>query len=232
MTGGDTLGGNANWMLSGLDEWIEARLPAGARVLEIGPGPLPRRFATDFVDVVAWEGAAFGDRPLTLLDAQHEALPFADGSFDFVYSRHVIEDLARPGLLLSEMQRVGRAGYIETPSPLTECTRGVDDGPWRGYRHHRWLVWAAGGRLRLLPKLDAIDGLALDIPTGDLLRSCPHLSNSHFAWQGDFSIDVLGADDGDRLAYAAALRRAIGEGVTATIAFVSALYEGAGTDGA
>lgn len=115
-------------------------IPAGAKVLDVGPGHAPFARADASVD--------FQDAPaaknLTKCDFAVEALPFSDKSFDVVYCRHVLEDLYNPFHLIAEMSRVGKAGYIETPSPFAELTRGVDGGspPWRGYHHHRWIIWS------------------------------------------------------------------------------------------
>jgi len=40
--------------------------------------------------------------------------------FAFVIASHIAEHIPQPALFLQEMQRVGRAGYLETPGPLSE----------------------------------------------------------------------------------------------------------------
>jgi ubiquinone/menaquinone biosynthesis C-methylase UbiE len=50
-------------------------------------------------------------------------LPYEDKEFDFVYCRHVLEDLIYPFRVIKEMQRVAKAGYIETPSPMAELKK-------------------------------------------------------------------------------------------------------------
>lgn len=120
--------------------YIAELIAPGARVLEIGPGQTPFPRATDFVDIRKLDGLP---GPLNVCDLARHPLPYDTGAFDFVYCRHVLEDMAHPFLLCDEMQRVGKAGYIETPSPLAEFCRGVDGGSpnWRGYHHHRFMVW-------------------------------------------------------------------------------------------
>lgn len=158
------------------------RRTPGAIILEIGPGAIPFSQATHFVDregsasspaverliagAAAEEGSA--DRFLAL-DMSHEALPFADGEVDFLYARHVLEDLADPLNLLLEIARVAKAGYIETPSPVAELCRGVDGGSprWRGYHHHRSICWVEadgpeGDQLHLVAKYPIIEHLDLD----------------------------------------------------------------------
>lgn len=73
--------------------------------------------------------------------------PFADKSFDFVICRHTLEDLRDPITVCREMNRVGRAGYIESPSRVYESTIGVERLWWPGHYHHRWLVEVAASRI-------------------------------------------------------------------------------------
>ena len=49
-----------------------------------------------------------------------EALSFRDKCFDFVIASHVLEHSADPQSFLRELQRVAKAGYIETPDALME----------------------------------------------------------------------------------------------------------------
>lgn len=164
----------------------------GAIILELGPGAIPFSQATHFVDregsapspaieaLIAAENLA--DDPASSpaarysaprfsgLDLSHEALPFDDGEVDFLYARHVLEDLADPLNLLHEIARVAKAGYIETPSPVAELCRGVDGGspPWRGYHHHRTICWVedepdnTDAVLHLVAKYPIIEHLSLD----------------------------------------------------------------------
>lgn len=60
----------------------------------------------------------FHDRPTVL--SFGENLPFKDKSFDYVISAHVLEHSPYPENFLAELQRVSRAGYIETPDAFME----------------------------------------------------------------------------------------------------------------
>ena len=68
-----------------------------------------------------------------------EPWPFEDGQFDFVVCAHTLEDVRDPLWVCAEMQRVGRAGYIEVPSRLEEQSHGVY-GNFVGWPHHHWLI--------------------------------------------------------------------------------------------
>ncbi len=93
-----------------------------------------------------------------------------------------------PFLLLHEMERVGKAGYIETPSPLAELTRGVDGyangNLWRGYYHHRYFVWVRNGALTFISKWPVIEHLKYnDEAMESVLRRGPELWNTYYLWQ-------------------------------------------------
>jgi SAM-dependent methyltransferase len=53
-------------------------------------------------------------------------LPFKDKSFDFIIASHILEHMPDPELFLKEMQRIGKAGYIETPNFLCERLNPCD----------------------------------------------------------------------------------------------------------
>lgn len=54
------------------------------------------------------------------------------------------EDIQNPDFAFSEMIRVSKEGFIETPSPLIEVTRNVDANDltraFCDYIHHRYIV--------------------------------------------------------------------------------------------
>jgi hypothetical protein len=120
------------------------------KVLELGPGLTPFSKATHFC---GWDQGTqkIDSNQHTVCDFSIQKLPYADKEFDFIYCRHVLEDLYNPFLLVEEMSRVGKAGYIETPSPAAELCKNIDCGdlyvPWRGYHHHNSFVWEHEGTL-------------------------------------------------------------------------------------
>jgi SAM-dependent methyltransferase len=121
-------------------------------------------------------------------------LPFADKSVDFIYCRHVLEDLHNPLHVCQEMSRVAKAGYIETPSPIAEVCYGTDGmvngkpPTWRGYHHHRNIIWNDCGTLYILPKLPIIEHLVLgelewQLPA--MLNAGPAHWNTYLFWTGE-----------------------------------------------
>ena len=71
--------------------------------------------------------------------------PFPDKMFDFVVCSHTLEDVRDPLRACSEIMRVGKAGYIETPSRLGESLMYYDK--LVGAAHHRWIVEIQGNRI-------------------------------------------------------------------------------------
>jgi len=65
------------------------------------------------------------DRPLVI--GYVENLPFKDDSFDFVIASHVLEHSDDPAKFLNEIQRVGKAGYIEVPDAFMERLTGYHE---------------------------------------------------------------------------------------------------------
>ncbi len=143
-------------------DWVMSRASEGARVLEIGPGHLPFPLAETFVGWLDWKSVSTEN--LVQCDIQEDTLPFADNEFDFVYCRHVLEDIYNPFHVCREMSRVAKAGYLETPSPMAEMCRGIDatSPHWRGYHHHRYFVWNNNGELSFLSKYPVVEFIGDD----------------------------------------------------------------------
>ena len=117
-------------------------------VLEIGSGhePYPRSDVLLDKYLDNRERASrlvTGRRPFFLSDANR--MPFKDKSFDFVICSHVLEHATDVKAFLDEVQRVGKAGYIETPSEIWEMMFSSRD-------YHRWIVLNHDGCLRIRGK--------------------------------------------------------------------------------
>ncbi len=171
--------------IDSLVNWLAEKIPEGAKVLEIGPGYAPFPKATIFVDQRELPNIPADQQ--VRIDMAKQPLPFDDKSFDFVYCRHVLEDMYNPFPLMNEMSRVAKAGYIETPSPLTEIARGVDGSspPFRGYHHHHYIVWAHEGQLRFVAKYPFIEYIRFT--EEDIIKSLaegPKYWNTHYLWEG------------------------------------------------
>ena len=178
------------------------------KILEVCPGGRPFELSTHFIHGI-------GNRePASDINLEIDPFPFEDNEFDFVYCRHVVEDLGAAGFFIKELSRVGVAGYIETPSPIAELTKKVDlNSPeWRGYIHHRWIVWSNKNKLKLLAKYPAIEYMKIT-DFSQKLSDDAVLWNTYFFWEGsiDYKIFLNGLDYNVFDHYAIKLDEAINE---------------------
>lgn len=112
----------------------------GARLLDVGGGPgyfadaFAARGATYVaVDADAGEMRLHGRAPgPRTVQASGTALPFAEGSFDVVYSSNVLEHVAEPWAMAGEMVRVAR------PGGLVAISYTLWWGPWGGHETSPW----------------------------------------------------------------------------------------------
>jgi hypothetical protein len=193
--------------------WLSRGLFKDAKVLEAGPGRFPFSRANVFVDSSGQDGAV-------KCDLNFERLPFADKEFDFVYSRHMLEDMYNPFHACRELSRVAKAGYIETPSPLAELCVGVDDAspPFRGYHHHRYLVWAHQGALHFAPKMPLVEHIQMDEHRLiNELKPSPIYWNTYFLWTDN--ITVVHHHDPTPTIYGRVLTDAVNQSQKSSFAF-------------
>lgn len=80
----------------------------------------------------------------TVVACDAEALPFRDGSFDYAVCSHLIEHVDHPDRVLSELNRVAKAGYIECPNEDYDKLDTPD--------YHRWFASLDDGTLVLRQK--------------------------------------------------------------------------------
>ena len=160
------------------------------KILEIGPGKVPFKLATDFI------GSNETIKSYIEIDIDKQVFPYPDTHFDFIYCRHVVEDIQNPDFALSEMLRISKRGYIETPSPLIEITKDVDAAPlsekYCGYIHHRYIVWSniQKNEIYFLPKYSCILDHMLDI-NDDVKRDLYNLINNYpVYWNNYFTYNI------------------------------------------
>jgi SAM-dependent methyltransferase len=99
-------------------EFLQVR--SGMRILEVGSGlgllAGEVAMAADGVEVVGLErsseqiAAAAKSPHVRYVQGDAHELPFADGSFDLVYCRYLLEHVAHPAHVLAEMRRVAKPG--------------------------------------------------------------------------------------------------------------------------
>lgn len=110
-------------------------------VIDVGSGHNPHPRANILVDRYLSDEhglAGRSGRSLTLPQSQAlviadiGALPFVDKAADFIICSHVLEHISAIDGACSELNRVGRRGYIETPSKFAEILRHPP--------YHLWFV--------------------------------------------------------------------------------------------
>ena len=149
----------------------------GKKILEIGPGYRPFPLATHFIDHIN-----LGSNVINL-DVCNEKFPFEDDEFDFVYARHILEDVQNPVAAFNELVRVGKTGYVETPSVMAEVSRNIDGFEpcqWRGYIHHRYLFWNVKNTLFCIPKYPIIE--FIDTPDASSVLLDEFNWNNYYHW--------------------------------------------------
>jgi hypothetical protein len=121
------------------------------------------------------------------LDLDFDKFIQRDKYFNFVYCRHVLEDIQNPQNAFAEITRIGKQGYIETPSPLIEITRGADKGILCGYPHHRYIVWSdiETNTLFFLPKYPLIENL--NIPD-EMTKKIHYMLNNYSVYWNNYYI--------------------------------------------
>ncbi len=148
------------------------------KVLEIGADNYSFPIATSQINCIPCK------KPIEtfIMDIDKDIIPAADSSFDFGYCRHTFEDIQNPDFAFKEFTRVAKNGYIETPSPLVECTKNIDASElakqYRGYIHHRYIVWTdiSDNSIHFLPKLPIIEHIRL---SDKLQNLCLNIANDY-----------------------------------------------------
>jgi hypothetical protein len=166
-------------------DWVLDRMPYDTRGLYGFTGDGPERFSAD-----TWVRRDICDR---------EPWPFADDQFDFAICSHTLEDVRDPVWVCSELARVARAGYLETPSRLEEQSYGIQ-GPWVGWGHHVWMMELVEGGVEFVFKHHVMHGRATDhFPAGfhDALSPQERITASF--WEGTFSAEERVMDGPDEL---------------------------------
>lgn len=124
---------------------VDFAIGAGESVLDIGSGNHPFSLATHLADLKPDDNFDRGgtelvrdERPFFTINI--EAMPFQDKEFDFVYCSHVLEHVDDPIAACREIMRIGKRGYIETPTRASDMLYNFS-------RLHRWHVAKAENTL-------------------------------------------------------------------------------------
>lgn len=184
---------------------IDFQIPAGAPVLDIGSGGDPLPEATVLLDrfpgATQHRHADLVRDTRRFIEADIADMPFSDQEFEFVYCAHVLEHVEDPLAACREIMRVGKRGYIETP------TLGKDMlFAWNVPSMHKWHVVAIADTLCFF-ELSARQNEGIRSrewqklifghwrhPMQDAYFNNADLFNVMFQWRGRFKVHVFTLD--------------------------------------
>ena len=184
--------------------YVDFDIEPGQRVLDIGSGGHPFPSATILTDRFVGDTPRRRERlvstnmPFVVSDI-HE-LPFCGKSFDFVYCSHVLQGVEDPLTACREIMRVGKRGYIETPTFGKDALFAWARGP------QTWHVVAIGRHLCFFEYSDRqLDGVRSSLwrdrilskwhePLQEIFYDNLDVFNIMFPWNGEFSVIVFRLD--------------------------------------
>jgi ubiquinone/menaquinone biosynthesis C-methylase UbiE len=172
--------------------------------LDIGSGDNPFPLATvlldQFVERTAHRDAALvrDHRPLLLADVH--CLPFPDKSFEYVYCSHLLEHVNDPIVVCTEIMRVGRRGFIETPTYAKDILFAWAEGM------HKWHVVGIADSLVFFEySKRQLEGVRSPVwrnfifspfyhPLQTVFYENQEVFNTMFSWENGFKVVVFRLD--------------------------------------
>ncbi len=146
-----------------------------ARILDIGCGQGPALDVLRDKGYLSAIGITLNDEDVRICQQKgHDVrkmdqsfLQFADGSFDLVWARHVIEHSVFPYFTLTEFARILTPGgtlYLEVPAPETSCHHETNPNHYSVFGRGAWisLLQRCGFTISDEAKYSFITGMGLD----------------------------------------------------------------------
>jgi hypothetical protein len=162
-------------------------------VLDVGAGGNPYPRADVLMDRLS--GSEHRCGKLMLIDrlavfGNASKMPFKDKAFDFVVASHILEHMADPELFLKELQRVGKAGYIETPNVIFERLYP--------YNIHCLEIIEINGILHIHKKHGPVEDsflgtknlLSTDSVWGKYMHDSPEMFHVRYFWKDEIKYEV------------------------------------------
>ncbi len=193
---------------------LKTKLKDSDKVLDVGGWHSPWNRANTIIDIMPYEtrntdGALWKefwseerftkDTFLQQDICSGKPFPFKDKEFDFVLCSNTLEDIRDPIQVCREMVRVGKAGFVEVPSRISESLRGSERPFYCGWYHHRWLCEVEGKKISFQFKpamLHAYRKFHFRKPFHKKLN--PKYESVGFFWEGTFEFEekiVIERDD-------------------------------------
>ena len=202
-------------------DYLVNRYKNSENVLEIGPGNVPFPLSTVSI------GFNEKIKDYINLDIDDTPFPFEENQFDFSYCRHVLEDIQNPDFAIQQIFKCSKQGYIETPSPLVEITRGVEQPEFCGYLHHRYIVWNDLDTVYFLPKYPIVENITNSQHLIEIANNYPIYWNSYILWEKPMRTVIYrnGVNMDIRYDYAKLINRAVKESIDSTNRFASLMIK-------
>ncbi|HUP59024.1 MAG TPA: methyltransferase domain-containing protein [Thermoanaerobaculia bacterium] len=182
---------------------IRHRFRPGESVLDIGSGgdPFPHAtvLADRYLEPSRHRAAEFVSEHKPVVICDISAMPFREKTFDYVVCSHVLEHVDQPMAACRELQRVGRAGFIETPVLMKDALFSWAKGM------HAWHVVGIGDRLVFFQyDTRTAEGVRSTLwhdmifspvyhPLQRVFNDNQDLFNVLFEWSGSFRVTVFRA---------------------------------------
>jgi len=119
-------------------------------VIDIGSGDKPFWRADVFFDKLSLGNNQRISNSKTIhnlglfVDGDAVSMPFKDRIFHFSFCSHLLEHVERPELVLKEIMRISKSGYIEVPNGMVESIRP--------FHSHLWFIYINDGQLVFIRK--------------------------------------------------------------------------------
>lgn len=124
------------------------KIKKGELVVDLGSGDKPFWRADVFLDKLSLgdeqrfsSSGTISDLGL-FVDADLTKTPFKNKAFDFSFCSHVLEHVEKPELVIKEIVRISKQGYIEIPDGIIEVMSP--------YQSHLWFVFLSNNELVFL----------------------------------------------------------------------------------
>jgi SAM-dependent methyltransferase len=153
-------------------------------VLDYGCSKAAFEYATHACDIVDYS-SFYANKGISFLVSDN-LLPFHDSQFDFIFASHIAEHVNDPEEFCKQLMRVGRAGYIEVPSPL------FDNLVYGNRNAHKWWVEFCDdtGRLIFSPRMNIINESISPKDNTQLYKYFRGSIVTELYWEGSFEIEV------------------------------------------
>jgi SAM-dependent methyltransferase len=117
-------------------EYVAIDVPAGARFLDVGPGPFPHPRAHVYLDNDPVNVARLTNqgKKVILGDIENGLPHVGDKAFDYAWASHCFEHFNDPAKAAATLSRIAKAGTIVMPSAHREALTNFEE------RSHLWSV--------------------------------------------------------------------------------------------